>query len=68
MQRAVEGYRIEGAAGFHTVVDTLNAQNELTEAETVRTNLEFTRDAEVFAIAASLARLGPAPTQVSALR
>ena len=57
-----------GAAGFHTVVDTLNAQNELTEAETVRTNLEFTRDAEVFAIAASLARLGPAPTQVSALR
>ena len=73
MQRAVEGYRIERAAGFRTVIDILNAQNELTEAETARVNIEFARDSQVFTIAASLARLGPgiptaAPAQVSLLR
>ncbi len=60
MQRAVEGYRIERGAGFRTTVDILNAQNELTEAEMARVNLEFERDNQVFSIAASLARLGPA--------
>src|SRR6201999_4338625 len=60
MQRAVEGYRIERTAGFRTVVDILNAQNELTDAEMARVNLEFERDNQVFSIAASLARLGPA--------
>ena len=62
MQRAVEGYRIERAAGFRTVVDILNAQNELTEAELARVTLEFTRDTQVFSIAALLARLGPGST------
>ena len=59
MLRAVNGYRIERAAGFRTVVDILNAQNELTEAQLARVNLEFARDSQVFTIAASLARLGP---------
>jgi outer membrane protein TolC len=72
MQRAVEGYRIERSAGFRTVVDILNAQNELVEAEMARVNLEFTRDNQVFSIAASLARLGPstqaAAAKVSSLR
>jgi outer membrane protein TolC len=65
MQRAVEGYQIERANGFRTVVDILNAQNELTEAEMARVNLEFTRDNQVFSIAASLARLGPGSVQVT---
>jgi outer membrane protein len=65
MQRAVEGYRIERAAGFRTVVDILNAQNELTEAELARVTLEFTRDTQVFSIAALLARLGPGSAQAT---
>jgi outer membrane protein len=65
MQRAVDGYRIERAAGFRTVVDILNAQNELTEAELARVTLEFTRDTQVFSIAALLARLGPGSAQAT---
>jgi outer membrane protein len=60
MQRAVDGYSIERAAGFRTIIDILNAENELTDAEMARVNLEFERDNQVFSIAASLARLGPA--------
>lgn len=59
MQAAVYGVGIERTAGFRTVIDTLNAQNELTEAEMIRVNLEYTRDSLVFTIAASLARLAP---------
>lgn len=65
MQRAVEGYRIERTAGFRTVVDILNAQNELTEAEIARVTLEFTRDTQVFSVAALLARLGPGSAQAT---
>jgi outer membrane protein len=60
MQRAVDGYRVEREAGFRTIIDILNAQNELTDAEMARVNLQFERDNQVFSIAASLARLGPA--------
>jgi hypothetical protein len=47
------------------VVDILNAQNELTEAELARVTLEFTRDTQVFSIAALLARLGPGSAQAT---
>ena len=59
MQSAVNGAQVERAAGFRTVIDTLNIQNELAETEMARVNLEFTRDSLVFTIAAALSRLGP---------
>jgi len=72
MQGAVDGAVVERAAGFRTVIDTLNIQNELSETEVARVNLEFARDSLVFTLAATLSRLGPdhrsSPASTQALR
>jgi outer membrane protein TolC len=68
MQKAVKGYQIEQSAGFRTIIDILNARNELTEAQVARVALEFNRDKLTFTLAAALARLGPSHvTTVAAL-
>ena len=52
------GYRIEQAAGYRTILDTLNALNELTEAEVFAAQMAYTRDRSTYMLAASLGRLG----------
>ena len=59
MESAVYGIGVERAAGFRTVIDTLNAQNELVVAELIRVELEYQRDSLVYTIAAALSRLTP---------
>jgi outer membrane protein TolC len=60
MRKAVAGYRIEQAAGYRTILDTLNALNELTEAEVFAAQMAYTRDRSTYMLAASLGRLGEA--------
>lgn len=57
MRKAVEGYRIEQEAGYRTIVDTLNALNELAEAQVFSAQIVFTRDKSTYMLAAALGRL-----------
>lgn len=57
MRKAVAGYRIEQDAGYRTIVDTLNALNELTEAQVFVAQMAYTRDKATFMLAAALGRL-----------
>jgi outer membrane protein len=57
MRKAVAGYRIEQDAGYRTIVDTLNAVNELTEAQVFVAQMAYTRDKATFMLAAALGRL-----------
>lgn len=67
IQQAVAGYRVELAAGYRTIVDTLNARAELTGARIALLELEFERDRLTFTLASALARIG-APPRVEARR
>ena len=61
IRQAVAGYRVELAAGYRTIVDTLNARAELTGARIALLNLDFERDRATFSLASALARLGAPP-------
>lgn len=61
IRQAVAGYRVELAAGYRTIVDTLNARAELTGARIALLSLEFERDRTTFSLASALARLGAPP-------
>ena len=65
MQQAVDAIETEQSTGSRTVIDTLNARNELTEAQIAQANLEFLRDSQTFTLAASLGRLGAPPPPAS---
>lgn len=65
VQQAVAGYKVELAAGYRTIVDTLNARAELTGARIALLNLDFERDKATFSLASALARLGAAPVAVA---
>jgi outer membrane protein TolC len=60
MRRAVAGYRVEQAAGYRTLVDVLNALNELADAQVFQAEVAYTRDKSTYMLGAALARLQPA--------
>ncbi len=65
MRRAVHGYRVEQDAGYRTIIDVLNAVNELAEAEVFQAQVAYTRDKSTYMLAAALARLDARGTVVA---